>query len=240
MGTLTGEQRYFDDAARQVLGMSARLFHEDTGLFDHTWFEHAAPYDPVFYWGRGAGWMLMSMAELLSVMPERSSGPREGARCSTAKAVQGAVRVQGSTGLWHQLLDKTDSYLETSATAMFTFAIARGVNRGWIPAVYAPGGTDGMARRRHARAGRRQHRRHLREHDRRGRRRSTTTTGRRTSPRCRGTAPCSWPAPRSCRWSRHVQHQPDEQHVLLPGQEVTAAAGGLRPQPLRRGVAVDW
>ena len=31
-----------------------------------------------------------------------------------------------------QLLDRTDSYLETSATAMFTFAIARGVNRGWL------------------------------------------------------------------------------------------------------------
>ncbi len=40
--------------------------------------------------------------------------------------------------MWHQLLDKTDSYLESSATAMFTFAIARGVNRGWLAPVYAP------------------------------------------------------------------------------------------------------
>ena len=40
--------------------------------------------------------------------------------------------------MWHQLLDKTDSYLETSASAMFTFAIARGVNRGWLASVYAP------------------------------------------------------------------------------------------------------
>ena len=40
--------------------------------------------------------------------------------------------------MWHQLLDRTDSYLETSATAMFTFAIARGVNRGWISPAYAP------------------------------------------------------------------------------------------------------
>jgi rhamnogalacturonyl hydrolase YesR len=36
------------------------------------------------------------------------------------------------------LLDKTDSYLETSASAMFTFAIARGVNRGWLSPAYAP------------------------------------------------------------------------------------------------------
>jgi rhamnogalacturonyl hydrolase YesR len=40
--------------------------------------------------------------------------------------------------MWRQLLDKTDSYLESSATAMFTFAIARGVNRGWLTPIYAP------------------------------------------------------------------------------------------------------
>jgi rhamnogalacturonyl hydrolase YesR len=46
--------------------------------------------------------------------------------------------VQGGTGMWHQLLNRDDSFLETSATAMFTFAIARGVNRGWLSPVYAP------------------------------------------------------------------------------------------------------
>jgi len=46
------------------------------------------------------------------------------------RGARGAAETQSGRGLWHQLLDKTDSYLETSASAMFTFAIARGVNRG--------------------------------------------------------------------------------------------------------------
>jgi hypothetical protein len=54
------------------------------------------------------------------------------------RGARGAVETQSGTGLWHQLLDRTDSYLETSASAMFTFAIARGVNRGWLPVYYAP------------------------------------------------------------------------------------------------------
>ena len=46
---------------------------------------------------------------------------------------------QSGTGFWHQLLDKTDSYLETSATAIFTYCLARGINKGWINAkAYAP------------------------------------------------------------------------------------------------------
>ena len=136
MGRLTGDRKYFDDAAKQVIGMSARLFDPAKGLYDHSWFANTDP-DPHFYWGRGAGWALMAMAELLSVMPE-DHPDRPAVLAQYRRAAQGVVAVQGNQGFWHQLLDKVDSYLETSATAMFTFAIARGVNRGWLAPTYAP------------------------------------------------------------------------------------------------------
>lgn len=136
MGALTGQRSWFDDAARQVIQASARLQDPVSGLWDHSWFENTSP-DPKFFWGRGAGWALMATAELLSVLPEdHTERPRllEIFR----RGAQGAVAAQGGTGLWHQLLDKTDSYLETSASAMFTFSVARGVNRGWLSPAYAP------------------------------------------------------------------------------------------------------
>ncbi|MCX6543668.1 MAG: glycoside hydrolase family 88 protein [Acidobacteria bacterium] len=136
MGKLTGQRKYFDDGARQVIGMAERLLDRTTGLYDHSWFENNAA-DPRFYWGRGAGWSLMTTAELLSVMPD-DHPDRAKVLAIFQRAVQGVTQVQGSTGLWHQLLDRTDSYLETSASAMFTFAIARGVNRGWLAPTYAP------------------------------------------------------------------------------------------------------
>jgi rhamnogalacturonyl hydrolase YesR len=136
MGKATGDRRYFDDAARQVIGMSARLFNRDNGLFDHSWFADMDD-DARFYWGRGGGWAMMAIAELLSVMPE-SHPDRERVLEIFRRGARGAAETQSGTGLWHQLLDKTDSYLETSGSAMFTFAIARGVNRGWLPASYAP------------------------------------------------------------------------------------------------------
>src|SRR5699024_12649636 len=41
--------------------------------------------------------------------------------------------------IWHQLLDKNDSYLETSATAIYTYSIARAINKGYIDKLaYAP------------------------------------------------------------------------------------------------------
>lgn len=136
MGRLAQDRAYFDDGARQVIGMSALLQNKETGLYDHSWFENT-PNDPKFYWGRGCGWMVMAMAELLSVMPE-DHPDRETVLAIFRKAAQGVAATQGGMGLWHQMLDKTDSYLETSASAMFTFAIARGVNRGWLSVAYAP------------------------------------------------------------------------------------------------------
>jgi unsaturated rhamnogalacturonyl hydrolase len=136
MGKLTGERKYFNDAARQVIQMSARLFNPANELYGHAWFENTK-HPQHFYWGRGAGWGVMSMVELLSVMPE-DHPDRPQILDLYQRAVQGVAGVQSGNGMWHQVLDKPDSYLESSATAMFTFAIARGVNRGWLTPVYAP------------------------------------------------------------------------------------------------------
>jgi len=136
MGVLTGEPSWFDDGARQVIQASSRLQDSASGLWRHAWFENTYP-GPQFFWGRGSGWGLMAAAELLSVLPENHP-QRDRLLEIFRRGAQGAAATQGGVGLWHQLLDKTDSYLETSASAMFTYAIARGVNRGWLSPAYAP------------------------------------------------------------------------------------------------------
>jgi rhamnogalacturonyl hydrolase YesR len=51
--------------------------------------------------------------------------------------VRGIAALQDSTGLWHQVLDQPDSYLETSCSAMFCYAMAKGIHRGWLGPEYA-------------------------------------------------------------------------------------------------------
>ncbi len=130
MGALTGETRYFDDAVRQVTQFAARMFVRDQGLFMHGWIQEMDPH-PHFFWGRANGWAIVAMAELLSVLPEDHPGRAAVLELYRAHA-RGLAALQGGAGLWHQLLDRSDSYLETSASAMFVYAIARGVNRGWL------------------------------------------------------------------------------------------------------------
>ncbi|MFT3780547.1 MAG: glycoside hydrolase family 88 protein [Nibricoccus sp.] len=130
MGVLTGDQKYFDDAVRQILQFSSRMFIPEKGLYRHGWVQDMDPH-PAFHWGRANGWAFLAMTELLEVLPKEHPG-RAAVLEQYRALAKGLAPLQDSTGLWHQLLDRPDSYLETSASAMFVYSIARGINRGWL------------------------------------------------------------------------------------------------------------
>ncbi len=130
MGQLTGDRRYFDDAARQILQFYSRMFVTPKGLFMHGWIQEMSPH-PAFHWARANGWAFMATAELLTVLP--TDHPQRAQLLTIFKAhAAGLRRTQAPSGLWHQLLDRPDSYEETSSSAMFVFAITRAINKGWL------------------------------------------------------------------------------------------------------------
>jgi unsaturated rhamnogalacturonyl hydrolase len=137
MGKLTGEQKYFDEATKQVLSYAKRMFNKDKNVYMHGWIEGMSEH-PQFHWARANGWAVMTEVELLEVLPENHPARPE-ILALLKTHVKGLASYQSGSGFWHQLLDKEDSYLETSATAIYTYSIARAINRGWIDGLaYAP------------------------------------------------------------------------------------------------------
>jgi rhamnogalacturonyl hydrolase YesR len=138
MGKLTGDRAYFDDAAAQIKGFHKHLFVPAKGLFTHGGHAGNPDNHPNYFWGRANGWVMVATVELLDLLPE--DHPDRQAVIDILKAHAKAVASeQSGQGLWHQMLDRHDSYLETSCSAMFTYAMAKAVNRGWLSAsAYAP------------------------------------------------------------------------------------------------------
>lgn len=137
MGKLTGDGKYYDEAVKQVLQFSSRMFNRQKGLYMHGWVEGMSDH-PEFHWARANGWAIMTKVELLDVLP--ANHPGRAAVLDLLRAhVRGLAACQSGSGFWHQLLDRNDSYVETSATAIYVFSIARAINRGWIDGLaYAP------------------------------------------------------------------------------------------------------
>jgi len=134
MGRVTGNTKYFDDAIKQVENFAKYLYDPSTGLYIHNYYSDVE-MNGVGHWGRSNGWIAMAQVELLSNLPANHPKRAELIKLLLRQIV-GYSRYQDQTGLWHQLLDKPDSYLETSVTAMFTYSVAKAVNEGWIPASY--------------------------------------------------------------------------------------------------------
>ena len=135
LGELTHDNRFFDDAACQVISFNKYLFDEEKALMYHCWYSDTR-LNGVAFWGRANGWLMMAQVDLLERLPHNY--PRRDTLLSLLRRqIAGIVHYQGAGGLWHQLLDKPDSYLETSCSAMFTYAIARAVNEGYIDLSYA-------------------------------------------------------------------------------------------------------
>ncbi|MDE6178931.1 MAG: glycoside hydrolase family 88 protein [Duncaniella sp.] len=133
----TGDRSHLDKAAESAIGFVRRMWLPDKNLFRHGYVEGLRA-EPEMAWGRANGWAMLTMCQLLDAMPE--SHPRRAEILDIYRRhVKGLAERQNKDGFWHQLLDRNDSYPETSATAIFAYCIAHGVNEGWIEAIaYGP------------------------------------------------------------------------------------------------------
>jgi rhamnogalacturonyl hydrolase YesR len=137
MGKYSGDNAYYDEATRQIRLFASRMFVPEKNLFMHGWVENMDEH-PAFFWGRANGWAVMTLVEVLEVLPRDHPAYNE-VMVLLKKHIKGLASLQSDDGRWRQLLDRNDSYLETSATAIYTYAIARAINRGWIDAkAYGP------------------------------------------------------------------------------------------------------
>ena len=127
---VTGNRKYIDRAAVQMVAYLDKI-QRPNGLFYHA-------EDAPFYWGRGNGWMAAGMTELLSLLP-KDNIHRHRILLSYQKMMQTLCQYQKLDGLWGQLVDDPSTWTESSGSAMFLYAMIKGVKQGWLDAKqYAP------------------------------------------------------------------------------------------------------
>jgi hypothetical protein len=104
------------------------------GIYKHGWFGPTKSQSEIF-WCRANGWIVWATAEILANLP--ADHPQYAAILRQFRThIEQLVKLQHPGGLWHQVLDHPETYLETSGSAMFVLAIARGIREGWLPRTY--------------------------------------------------------------------------------------------------------
>ena len=120
---VTDDSKYIDRAAKEMV-LYLDEIQLDNGLFYHSPEAH-------FSWGRGNGWMAVGMAEILRILPKKNPN-RERIMEGYHKMMSALLKYQEEDGMWRQIIDDEEAWKETSATAMFTYAMITGVKEGWL------------------------------------------------------------------------------------------------------------
>ena len=83
------------------------------------------------HWGRGNGWVLFTLTEILRVIPKDNIHYKEILKWFNELS-EGFYNCIDENGMLHQLLDDKESYMETSCTAMCIVAFMRGIKASWL------------------------------------------------------------------------------------------------------------
>jgi unsaturated rhamnogalacturonyl hydrolase len=133
----------FDDIAKQLLLMDAKMRDPKTGLMEHGWDESRSMawadkqtgLSPEV-WGRAMGWYAMALVDVLDWFPI-GHPQRDALVAALNRTAAAAVKFQDAkTGLWRQVMDQGEragNYPEASASCMFVYALAKGVRMGYLP-----------------------------------------------------------------------------------------------------------
>lgn len=145
-GATFQEPALFDEAVKQILLMAEKTYDPATGLYYHGWDESREQKwantetgcSPNF-WSRSIGWYGAAIVDVLDYLPQETAG-----RDSVVAILQGLaksiVKYQDpQSGTWYQVTDqgaREGNYLESSASALFVYTLAKAVNKGYIGKEY--------------------------------------------------------------------------------------------------------
>jgi len=140
----------YDDAVDQLKITYERTLDPKTGLNRHAYDETRKAFwaDPVtglsqHCWGRAQGWYTMALIEVLDALPE-TYARRSELIDLLKKDFDAILRWQDKrSGVWYQVMDSPErdgNYLESTCSAMFTYALLKAYRKGYVGAKYRDAG----------------------------------------------------------------------------------------------------
>ena len=143
-------QSIYDDAVNQLNITYQRTLDPKTGLNRHAYDETRKTFWAdketglsQHCWGRAQGWFTMALIEVLDALPENYARRSEVIDL-LKKDFDAILKWQDKkSGLWYQVMDspkREGNYLESTCSAMFTYALLKAYRKGYVDSQYRDAG----------------------------------------------------------------------------------------------------
>jgi unsaturated rhamnogalacturonyl hydrolase len=136
----------FSDIANQLIWLNKHLKDPATGLLFHGWDESKKqPWSnpqtgqSPEIWSRSMGWYVMALVDIIDLFPNNHPKRPELIRILNNTMASIAKFQDKNSGVWYQIVNKggmKGNYLEASGSTMFAYAMAKAINKGFLPSSY--------------------------------------------------------------------------------------------------------
>lgn len=128
-GRVAGDADATAESIRQFRQHRSHLLVERTGLYRHVWCERPDFFPQSAHWARGNGWVVAALADVVAELP--SGHPDASDLVDALTALVAALEpLQDRSGMWHNILDNPNSWIETSGTALIVYGVEKAIAAG--------------------------------------------------------------------------------------------------------------
>jgi rhamnogalacturonyl hydrolase YesR len=126
----------FDEALKQIEGYRKYLYHKQDKLYSHIWDGPGNNFVREDYWGVGNGWTAAGITRVIKLLPAERSEDKKRLIGYVREVVDGCLKFLREDGLFHNVINKPDTFVEVNLSQMISYTIFRGVAAGYLEPVY--------------------------------------------------------------------------------------------------------
>lgn len=124
------------EAIKQIEGMRRLLWDPKKKLFSAIWDDGLNDFHRKDFWGVGNGWAAAGMARIIRALPEEMAAEKKRLVGYVREVLDGCLAHQRKDNLFHDVVDKPSTFVETNLAQMLAYTIYRGVAEAWLDSSY--------------------------------------------------------------------------------------------------------
>jgi unsaturated rhamnogalacturonyl hydrolase len=122
----------FEETIRQVDCYRGYLWNKEKKLFSHIWDDKKKVFKREACWGGGNGWCAAGMAQIIDTLPKDKEEDRKKLIGYTEELLDGCISFMRPDGLFYDVVDDANTFVETNLSQMLAYSIYKGVKSGWL------------------------------------------------------------------------------------------------------------
>ncbi len=122
-----------DEAVKQILGWKEYLWDDKEHMFYHIYNIKEKRFVRQEFWGVGNGWAAAGIARVIASLPENMKNERGELIELNRLLIQACLNYMRPDGLFHNVINKPETFVETNLSQMLAYTIYRGITEKWLP-----------------------------------------------------------------------------------------------------------